>query len=358
MNNEIKKMKKLIFIIFFIALFYSCNDEERIVDNTSSDIQVLIADEDEAILRLVDLNSNTVINENILSQIENHQFSSPVSQIKRYLGKLFIVIPEDMKIVIIEEVGLKLISVIDYSDIALKPFSIEFANATTAYVIHSESNKISILDITDSDSFVGYKIARQIEVGQLPTDIAIRGNQIMVTNSGDNTVSILDTRTNAVEKTLTTFPVPYLVDYIPGQDEAIIVCKGEGKNNSNPTSAAYVQYIDLNANEITQSQLLNVDDGANADEINPEYLITTEEEWGFVLANDQLIRIDLRTKENIKLIIFQPFFFLEANLNSQQLLMVGEGRDGQRELYLGDINTGNPQTTYDLPENSKIVFLL
>ncbi|MBI1746574.1 MAG: beta-propeller fold lactonase family protein [Acidobacteria bacterium] len=76
-----------------------------------------------------------------------------------------------------------------------------------AYVTNSGSNTVSIIDI-DNNTVVG-----TVSVGTRPSSLSITpdGTRVYVVNTGSNNVSVIDTATNRVIATISVGPAPHFI---------------------------------------------------------------------------------------------------------------------------------------------------
>lgn len=350
------KMKKLILFFAIAIVVASCSPGERVVDNTNSNWDLLAASAEDNSLQLIEMPDGEVKVPDILAAFDEVNLNSPITKLRRYQSQIYAIVPEDFKIIIINEYDYSLTAVIDFSELNLKPSEIVFANATSAYVTHPESNLISLVDITDAPQLKAYKIARQIPVGRGPTDIAVSGNQMLVTNSLDNTVSIVDTRTNKEEATLPTFPVPYIVEFVPNSSKAVVLSKGNGKIDDLEESAAYIQYFDVETRQMSDESSLAVA-SMTAVEANPIDLVITPDEWGFIITNKLMVRADIRSRKNFSVIRFEKFHYIDYNLRLNRVIAIFENDRQETELHINDPVSGSTKDRYYLPKSINAVLI-
>ncbi|PRY10715.1 YVTN family beta-propeller protein [Pontibacter ummariensis] len=72
----------------------------------------------------------------------------------------------------------------------------------TEWVSFSSPGRVAVVDLND------YTVTKTIEIGAQPEDLLLVGGKLYVTNNGDNTVSVINTATDAVEATITVPDAP------------------------------------------------------------------------------------------------------------------------------------------------------
>jgi YVTN family beta-propeller protein len=189
---------------------------------------------DEAGMRLYEMPSGDLISQDYYQEINNEQLPGHVSKMVFEQNKYFLLIPEAMKIVVADSI-FRHVDDIDFTQLNLKPTDICFANTTTAYVSHRESDVVSEVDVTV------FEITDQIEVGKRPVSIAATKNQIYTANYEDNSVSVIDSRTNEVTYTLEVSKNPNFVGITPDGNRFALITYGDTLE-TNPISAKSYVY--------------------------------------------------------------------------------------------------------------------
>jgi len=100
-------------------------------------------------------------------------------------------------------------------------FTVTPAGAVTppyAYVANINSNNVSVINTTTN------VVVKTVTVGTNPEGVAItpNGSYAYVTNSGSNTVSVISTSTNAIVKTVTVKGRPYAIAITPNGSYAYV----------------------------------------------------------------------------------------------------------------------------------------
>jgi len=117
------------------------------------------------------------------------------------------------------------------------------ANYTPVYVVGGKNSTrlYSLAPSTNGapgivqaiDTSAGNSISNTITVGHTPIYgvMTVDDRRAFVTNQGDNTVSVINTQTNALDTKISTIPVgtqPLWADTVPGLDELVVLNRGTG----------------------------------------------------------------------------------------------------------------------------------
>lgn len=343
-------MKKVLILTFMLSIFiYACSPEEKIINNISNSDQLLVAtNEDVPKLKILEIPSLKVIEDDLIRNKLNIDISSPIDKIKSNGNFYYLIIASENKIYVIKKLDLTIENTIDFSDEGFEPVDIVFANSTDAYVIHRNSVYCSLVDLTV------FKPARQITVGNPPHSIAINGNQIFVANTSDNTISVIDSRDRNTVHEISTEPKPLLLDFSSDGNTLVCITAGNGKlNDSEEKSPALVQFIDKKSRNIFKTIELGF---AQIDPLlqHPVAFKITSSDWGFILTKDNFLRLDVKSKDRINLISKTEFHFITSDIKNESLILLYESQNSYRIIYANDRN-GEIEETYTLPYNIKSV---
>lgn len=342
---------KYVFLILWLAILFSaCSSEEKVINPIGTNEKLLIAtDEEQPKLKIIEIPSLKEINPDILAGLSAEKINSPVENIKEFGGNLYVFVPADFKILVVRKFDMSLLNTIDFSAEKYEPSDIVFPNSTDGYIIHRNSIYISLLDITN------FEIARNITIGNPPHSISRYGNQILVTNFADNTISVIDSRDRREVAKIATNPHPLFIGITENGKNAIVVCSGLGKfNDSEEKTPAYIQNIDLQSREVTFSYELGFAQILAIDQI-PQGLVVTPKDWGFVPTQENLLRIDVRESDKVNLATKRNFYFINHDLKKERLLLLRETED-RSEVLFADDRTGEIGEFYSFSYKIKYVF--
>lgn len=341
---------KIIFSAFIcLSVFlFSCN-EDKIVDETSNQFKVLIASgENSSKLALYDYNTMDVINPDVMQNVNATDLPGKVTKITAFANNIYLLIPDAFKIIALNALTYKEAATIDFSADNLKPTDICFPNATDAYVAHSNSNKVSLVDITV------FKRARVIEVAENPTSIISSGNQVYTSNLASNSISVIDTRTRNQVNLIKDIKAPLLTDITGNGKQAIIIAAGSGKYDQQPKSDAQAIFIDVNTSLIAKTVALNADN-VKAVDVKPVAVANTAKEWAFIVTDKQFIRVDTRSDYRVNLVNKKIFTNIIYDIKRRQLMLI-EDRNGVYYLTAADEGSGAAKSSKILPLNTTAVY--
>lgn len=338
-----------IFALVMLLGFVACTQTEKVINPVDTSEKFFMSfDGDNPTLKVIELPSKEVHISDYFKEILNVEESFPVTNIREFGGNYYLIVSGGYKIYVVRKSDSKLLSTVDFSDEQLMPDDIVFANATDAYVSHSNSVYVTLLDITN------FVRARKISAGNPPHAIASKGNQIYVSNQTDNTISVIDSRDKREVAKLTTEPNPVKLGVSVDGKNLICLCAGMGKldNNSGKTPA-FVQYFDTESRENVSSIELGLASIPATDQL-PLGLVVTSRDWGFVPTNENFFRLDIRTKDKINLITRRYFYFINHDAINAKLILLRQN-ENRYDVMLADDKSGDIADFYSFQE--KIVFV-
>jgi YVTN family beta-propeller protein len=195
------------------------------------------------------------------------------------------------------------------------------SNGTTAYVSHGNDSDLTVLDIFNK------KIAKRITCGKNPVSVACSGNQIITTNQGENTLSIIDSRTNEIAAKYPTHPNPSFVQFASNGYEAVVICIGTGKLNPEETkSSAMLLVFDIE--ERVEKGTFELGYQSNQALTNvPTDLAISASDWAFVPTNNGYLRFDIRRNEKVLLANRNIYSLCENNVRRKEMLSLRIDKD-------------------------------
>lgn len=338
----------LLLVLAALVLLVACSSEDKVINNYTDQSQAIAIVKDSPDLKLIRISTGELINSNLLNQ---SGLSGPPSAVKSFRNMLYVLYPKDFKVFVYNIAAQKLEATIDFSTDKIEPYDICFANATDAYICHANSNIISLIDITV------YKEAKKINVGKNPVSIACSGNQIITANSGDNTVSFVDTRTNSQIATANAGFAPYFVDVRTNGKEFVVVSLGDGKIIDGKTkTASTIHFFDvLNKNNLGQFELATTN--VKSIDFFPKSLSVSAKDWAFIPGDSAFLRVDFKSKTKASYIGKLRYNFTSYDIISARLFAV-ESINGKSTLKICDQSTGKLVSSIALPDNVAKVYPL
>ena len=314
--------------ILILLLFIGCKKDkiepyEDLPSTYSNGILVLnegLFQQNNSTLSWIDLNSNE-IRKDLFLAINNRLLGDTGNDLKRYGGKVYIVVNASSTVEVLDAKTLKSIKQIqlNYQSQGQQPRRIAFWK-NKAYV-SSYDGYVNIIDTSSLSVF------SRIEVGQNPEDLAVMNDHLFVSNSGglsfpnvDSTVFQIDLNTNQVIDTFVVGKNPgdlisdgnqniYVVkrgDFTANPSELIKinVSTGSVENTSIPAStlskdgsSMYISYYNYNTENSSVSLFdLNTETLVNSNLIGNNDITTLYGSFGF--KNEQIICLDAMSFTN------------------------------------------------------------
>lgn len=329
-------MKYVIFLIT-ILIVVSCSQDEKFIDNYSSSTKALIFINlpNTSIIKKVDIFKNEILDENILQKIKEIPENEKLNAMKQYRDNIFLISYENKKIYVLDFNSKKYKATIDFSPLKLEPTDITFANATDAYVTHSNSNEISIIDLTN------FSIARQIKVGSSPRAIAASGNQIYIANYNDNTISVVDSRTNRQEAIIEVAPKPIFLFTRADGKEIIVISKGNGKD---ATDVEHTPAVATFINVEKRQKVAEIPIGTSIikpENVSPIAACLTNSNYLFISTGENLLRINARTRSAATNIGKYRYSFLTfSNYTSEIFAISNDENNNSNKIVVCDRSSG------------------
>lgn len=329
----ISRIYLALFGILFLLFISSCSDE-KLITEIIPDKNILIATFDGSNAKLVRItfpNGDVINNDVFFAANGKNLANTQVTQISNYLQYIYLIVPNEYKLLILDRTTFKLLVEYSFSEEQLKPRKIVFANATEAYLIFENSDTMYLIDTYYN------KVARKIKLEGIPSDILAVGNQVYVTLPLQNKLVNFDTRTHNIEQTLTIENVPYLVQKNANGSQILVLCAGTGKITgdfretiSNP-SVAIIDYL---TNSIISTNQIKPPKADLLKEYPISFVITNND-WGFFITNNYLIRIDAKQPQN-SLLIEQAKYsnIFHNNIYNEFFLLTST--DSQSNIHLAD----------------------
>lgn len=303
------KYIKYLFILAFAITISSCGKHNPLIDSSDQSFNVIaITGENENELSLIKQPSGEITNPNLFSAITEETISTPIAGIAAWGESIYVIVPEEYKIVILNRWSYAYEATISYEETQLKPVSIAFSNATDAFVAFKDYNAISLLDIKFR------KHARFIECGEGASAITYFNSKLYVANTKANSVSIINAITYKKESDIEVSKSPVMIAVATGYPVAAVVC---GKpfdldTNASKIPAACVSYIDLKAEKMTNSFELRAPK-VEANKIYPTSIAVGETNVLFVCTQIGVFRANLRLQSSVLYTIKKPTSSIVTN---------------------------------------------
>ncbi len=333
-----KNIQLAIIAVFVAAAMISCSSEEGVIDNYTNTGTYLFADSNI-------MNKYSLLDSSFAPLNLSFEIKGKINKIKHFRENYYLVVPSDFAIYVIKDKSYELVAKVDYLASNMPPTDICFPNATDAYVCHSGSGTVTILDITS------YSIAAsQIQCsGTGYFAIEGMGNQVYAcannkSEGSDDTVSVIDTRTLKNYINLPVSPYPrYIASTYDGKS-IYVVSLGCGKEDEvEAKSPAYVTVIDITQKEpAVSSKIMLGSNNESAQNVYPTGLAISQKN-AYISSNSNLWKIVLSSaktaasllKTSCKLLeynyIRDEIYFIESKANANSILTVYDATSNERK---------------------------
>jgi YVTN family beta-propeller protein len=334
------KIHQILILLAVVILFSACSSEEKLIDNTDSEWEILAATDDAKVMH-IEMPSQDILSQDVMTVVLSEPAGGNIEKITEFRNNVYFFIPDVYKIIVADKFDFTKVAEIDFSTTQLVPTDICFPNATAAYVTHSNAASVSLVDITT------FQVVRQIAVGDSPREIAAAGNQVYVCNQAGHSCSVIDTRTNEVAATIGVSPNPTYVGVNSAKTEMVVVSLGFGKTDSASKSPAMVTFIDIESRTKVAETPLGFG-AVDPNEQHPMGLAVSPKDWAFIPTKDYLLRVDARFHDRVMLASRKLFPEIYYDHKVEKMFMMGSA-EGGRQLALGDPIAAQYENLYILP---------
>lgn len=334
-------MKKILIFLLALSFLGSCGSEERIINPQEEGLKVMLSIKEAPEVKIVTLPELTIINENILAGKISTTLNNPITFIKEFGDNLYLAAQKDFKLIVLDKNTFNQVAIIDFSADNAEVGDFVFPNSTDCYLVHPNKDYVSIIDITV------FKAVRTAKVGNKPTSISANGNQLIVTNSTDNSISIIDTRTRDEVAQLGTSPQPNYSIITKDGIYAGVISLGLGKVDAGTKSPAMLTFYDVQNRK--EAEIVEIGEGLiSALDIQPVGAVLTNSEWLYIASKTALFRADARSRGSMKYIIRKSFTGIINDESSSRLILSAESED-KNEIFLASNKTGTIQKSIKTP---------
>ncbi len=347
-----KKLNVLLIMLFFSFFLVSCNEDAPNIDNTvNRDRLFVVVGGAQPLVKVIKVVDGSIeINDLFLEKAET-SYNYPVKRIKHFGNLFFFVIPQELKIEVFSADNLNRVSLIDFTDSKKIPSDICFANATTAYIAHENDESLSCLDLTN------FQISGSVTISGKACAIECSGNQIFTANTFQNTVSIVDSRSNEEIHSITVADRPAFLSVADSGKKVVCVSIGTGKIDDSPTKTASV----ATSFDVLSSNIISTKDigfaTINPVEQNPISHATTVNSLSFVATKDYLLRFNAKSFSGISLAGRANYKQIIYNDKKQELIITVE-EIGKIFAKIADQSTAEEKRRVLLPANSVLAYPL
>ncbi|PKL79397.1 MAG: hypothetical protein CVV25_08105 [Ignavibacteriae bacterium HGW-Ignavibacteriae-4] len=324
-------MKKIILLVSLTLFFISCGKEERVIDNSVVSLDLYLADSVTNDVTIYNYPSMEISKANLLANA-GITISSPISNIREFQKRIYILIPGEDKMIVLDAVSDTLLAVSDFP-FGSGPFDISFANVADGFVMFKYAPYITNYDLVFSKS------ARTLDGKSLVTSIVDFGSYSFMTESQTQRVRVLDNRTYRSDGEIQLTGIPIL-SAITSESELFVVSQGyttqvgEEAPVTIPTQIHFINPIDRTVRYTREMG----DNLINANEVIPTDLATTPIGYAFVTTNKGMLRMDTRNNGNFFDVSKRIFTRIEYNSQRNGLYMLEFTASGTKLAEASAVN--------------------
>jgi YVTN family beta-propeller protein len=293
----------------------SCAPDEPVINSYDDSWRILVAGSSEG-LALIGMPNGALVYDDVIRTAADTK-ASAYGDIQRFRDDVFLLHTAEPTVTILSADSLRLRTTIDFGN-AGPASSIAFANATTAFATHPNSDVISVIDLTT------YSVASTIAVPGRPISIAIAGNQACIASQSSAEVRLFDTRSFQLSSALAVAPAPTFVIADPTNDAFVVVSLGAGKVDSATASVPTMSFVDIDVRSVAASVALTQRTGQGAERI-PMGAALTDEGFVYVAMQDVLLRVPARSRSRATLVQEGSFSALASVPTRAEMLVATTG---------------------------------
>ncbi len=333
-------MIKSIFFIILLALFaLSCNKEERLIDNSVNANDLYFANSETNDVSIYEYPAMKLLRADLLESngVDNN---SPISNIREFQNKVYIIIPDEDMMVVFDSEADTLIAVNQFPK-AYGPVDISFTNIADGFVSFQNAPNVANYDLVYNE------IVRYIDGSSAISSINSIGSFIYLTEPQSSSISVVDIR-NYQESAEITLQTPPKIASITSKNELIVVT--DKQSNEDGQIPAKIHYINPGSNTIRASFDFG-DTRINANDIENYDILSTSLSFTFVATNLGLIRIDNRVDDRFVNITDRQFSQIEYGPNFDSIFLL-EQIGNSSNLVVSNSRSGALVDEVVLPANT------
>ena len=340
---------KLKIIAGLIALFLmiSCTTNENLIDNSVEKWSILYATISSPFALGVVHQDGSLYKSDVYTNNNGKSMPAAPNKIVEFLDYYYIFYTPLYKIEIIEKSTFKVKAVIDFSADKLEPTAICFANATDAYICHGNDTSVTLYDIYN------LKIARRIKVGKYPVDIKAAGNQIFTANIGDNTVSVIDSRTHNQEAVINVWTSPAYLDVSYDGKKVVVISLGAGKSDQLPKTPAKATVIDVTSRTgISEVEIQSTK--VNSSDQFPIGVSISKTNNAVVMTKTTLLRFSLTTPDALRTVEERAYKSIQYNSRRDEFIYL-QSSGNNYQAVTGYATSGGRKAIVNLPQEASAI---
>lgn len=342
-------MKKILLLITLTIFIISCGKEERVIDNSVVSLGLYLADSVTNDISVYHYPSMEISKANLLTNA-GITISSPISNIREFQKRIYILVPGEDKMIVLDAVSDTLLAVNEFP-LGSEPFDISFANVADGFIMFRNLQSITNYDL------VFNKSANTLDGKSLVTSIVDYGSFSFMTEPQTQSVSVLDNRSYKIDGEIKVTGIPIL-SAITSESELFVVSQGyttQVGEEAPVTIPTQVHFINPNDRTVRYTREMG-DNFINANEVIPSDLATTPIGYAFVTTNKGMLRLDTRNNGNLFDVSKRIFTRIEYNAQRNGLYMLEHSASGAK-LAEASAVSGRVVGDIEIPSSTNCFYL-
>jgi len=226
----------------------------------------------------------------IYAAANRQQLRSPASAIVPFRDALFLLLPQESLVEILERTSFRSRARIPLPS---PPRAIAFPNATTAVTSHPELGALQLLDL------VALRPAAVLALGGHLTDLLAVGPLLYAADSSGKRLLCIDLRQMAIVDSATLPAPPRFLGLRADSSELLVLCAGSGDVPSLDSKAPVLLFFRRAPLEQLSAVAL-YPSAADSATVRLGGLVTTSGDFAWIGTSGGLLRVDIRTRGNVR----------------------------------------------------------
>lgn len=332
-------MKTKCLILLIAILSFSCNKEERLIDNSVNANDIYLANSETNDVSIYEFPAMTLLVPDLFES-NDIEINSNISNIREFQGKVYILVPDESKMIVFDSEADTLIKVNEFPN-SSGPNDISFSNIADGFVTFENAPYVANYDLVYNE------IVRYIDGSSIINSINSAGSYVYLTEPQSSSISVLDIR-NYRESNQIDLSSPPNIASITSRNELLVVSNRiSNENNQIPSR---IHYINTGANTVRESYDFG-DNRINANDLESYDILSTSLSYTFVSTNLGLIRIDNRVDDRFVTITDRQFEQMEYGPNFESILLL-ERNGSNSNIVVSNSKSGAIVDEVNLPMNT------
>lgn len=341
-------ISKTILILLFLLFLISCKKEEALlgVDNPSKYFYLVTSNQPNS-LKLLEIPSLKIIEEDLFFNVNKSKLSD-ISQIAEFRGYLYFFQRDHYKITVTTSDSLKFVQELDWQNSKLKPASIAFVNATTAFISFYDTALVAVLDLTN------FNVSKEIYTSVSISYLDNVGNLVVGLSSKTGKLVVIDSRTYSEVKTIFVGDNPISFAANPEKNLLYVLCQGKGKTDTliTKTNAKLVTVSLPEFNIVLQTDITI--GAVSSQNLVPTGISISNRYFGYISSLSGFLRFNLSNPTQVQRYIAGEFYNLLYNYKRDEVVALSKSGSSS-VIYI--INPNNSAVLGKYTFNNEILLI-